>query len=147
MIDTSWVGHALPPVRVDVERGRLRQFAKAVGENRPEYVDQEASRRLGWPDLPVPLSFFFCLEMEQPDPWSFLQSLDVELNRVLHGEQSFVYHAPAWAGDRLTLSPKIVDIYAKRDGALEFIVKETAVTRQDQTPIADLRSILVVRNG
>jgi hypothetical protein len=147
VIDVSWVGHTFAPLDVDIERSRLRQFAKAVGEQRREYIDPEAARAVGWPDLPVPLTFFFCLEMEQPDPWGFLKELGVDLARVLHGEQTFEYHATAWAGERLTLVARISDVYSKREGALEFVVKDTTVTNQHHSQIADLRSVLVVRNG
>ena len=105
MIDRSWIGHEFAPLRVEVEPGRLRQFAKAVGETRPEYVDVEAARQLGWPALPVPPTFLFCLEMEQPDPWHFMGLMGIDLARVLHGEQEFNYLAPAWAGDTLTYLP------------------------------------------
>ena len=102
MIDRSWIGHEFAPLRVEVETGRLRQFAKAIGETRPEYVDIEAAQQLGWPALPVPPTFLFCLEMEQPDPWHFMGLMGIDLARVLHGEQEFNYLAPAWAGDTLT---------------------------------------------
>ncbi|WP_165614221.1 FAS1-like dehydratase domain-containing protein, partial [Mycolicibacterium holsaticum] len=60
--------------------------------------------------------------------------------------QRFTYHSLAFAGDLLTARPKIVDVYSKRGGALEFVVKDTAVVRQDGSAVADLKSVLVVRN-
>ena len=133
------------PLTVDVERGRLRFFAKTIGETNPVYTDVDAARAEGHPDLPVPPTYFFSLGLEAPDPFGYLDELGVDLRFVLHGEQSFTYHRLAHAGDRLTLQDRISDVYTKRGGALEFVVKQTDI-RRDRQPIAETRSIIVVRN-
>lgn len=145
-IDTE-AALALPfaPITVDVERGRLRLFATAIGETDPLYTDPSAARRAGHPDLPVPPTFFYSLELETPAPFAYLDALGVDLRRVLHGEQSFRYHRMAHAGDTLTLRPRIVDVYAKKGGALEFLVKQTGISRGGEE-IAEMSSVLVVRH-
>ncbi|MFD8778485.1 MaoC family dehydratase N-terminal domain-containing protein [Streptomyces sp. NPDC059916] len=135
----------LDPITVQVERGRLRFFARATGQTDPVYTDLDAAKQAGHPDLPVPPTFFFSLELEAPDPFGYLAALDVDLRRVLHGEQSFTYHRPAHAGDTLTLQPRIVDIYSKKGDALEFLVKQTDITRGGQL-VAEAQSVIVVRN-
>lgn len=145
-IDTAAIGTELAPVVVDIERGRLRAFAKATGQDDPVYSDLAAALAAGHPDLPVPPTFLFGLELEQPDPFKYLADLGVDLRRVLHGEQRFDYHRVAYAGETLTARSRIEDIYAKRGGALEFVVKKTAITSADGDPVADLTSVIVVRN-
>jgi acyl dehydratase len=135
----------LPPIDVEVERGRLRFFARATGQTDPVYSDVEAAKRAGHRDLPVPPTFLFGLELEATDPFGWLTALGVDLRRVLHGEQSFTYDGLAHAGDTLRLEPTIVDVFAKKGGALEFVVKQTDITR-DGEPIAQARSVIVVRN-
>ena len=49
MIDRRYIGHALPPFQVDVEKGRLRFFAKATGQTDPVYLDDAAARDAGHP--------------------------------------------------------------------------------------------------
>ncbi|GAA5118848.1 MaoC family dehydratase N-terminal domain-containing protein [Alloalcanivorax gelatiniphagus] len=146
MIDTSHIGAALPAFEVEVERGRLALFAKAIGQTDPLYSDLEAARAAGHPDLPVPPTFLFCLEMDAPDPAALRKRLDIDIARVLHGEQRFRYHRPAHAGDRLRFEPVIADIYAKKGGALEFVVRDTRVSNQHGEAVADLRCVTVVRN-
>ena len=148
MIDTKFIGTALPSHTADIERGRLRFFASVIGETDPVYTSLDAARAAGHPDLPVPPTFFFSLDLEQPGGFGgYLAEMGVDLRRVLHGEQSFTYHAMAYAGQSLTLRSTITDIYAKKGGALEFIVRDTAVTHAaDGSPVADLRSVVVVRN-
>ncbi|CAM3972934.1 MaoC family dehydratase N-terminal domain-containing protein [Tsukamurella ocularis] len=135
----------LPSLTVTVERGRLRFFARTIGETDPVYLDAEAARAAGHPDVLIPPTFLFSLGLESPDPFGYLDALEIDLGRVLHGEQSFDYHALAYAGDELRLDERITDVYAKRGGALEFVTKTTSVTRAGE-PIADLRSVIVVRN-
>lgn len=133
------------PLTIDVERGRLRFFSRTIGETNPVYLDTEAARAAGHRDVVVPPTFFFSLGLEAPDPFGYLDALGIDLGRVLHGEQAFDHHALAYAGDTLTLQDSIVDVYAKRGGALDFVVKQTRVSRGNE-PVADLRSVIVVRN-
>ncbi|MEV0431497.1 MaoC family dehydratase N-terminal domain-containing protein [Micromonospora sp. NPDC050495] len=145
-IPTSLIGLELPPITVEVERGRLQFFALAIGESNPIYRDPAAARDAGHPDLPVPMTFLFGLELEQANPFSYLTDVGVDLRHLLHGEQSFTYHSVAHAGDRLTLRRRISDVYQKKGGALDFVVKQTAVTRADGSRVADLACVMVIRN-
>lgn len=147
MIDRRHIGHTLPRFSVPVEAGRLRFFAKATGQHDPLCTDEAAARDAGHPGLPVPPTFLFCLEMEQPNPAAMRELLGIDYRRILHGEQHFTYHAMAHAGDRLSFEPRIADIYDRKGGALEFVVRETRVTNQRGEPVADLRTVTVVRHG
>jgi hypothetical protein len=129
-----------------IDSGRLKFFAKAIGETNPIITDLAAAKAAGYPALPVPPTFLFAIELDRPDPFDWVSGLGIDLRHVLHGEQRFVYHSQAHAGDVLTASPKIVDIYSKKGGALEFVVKDTAIVRPDGGVVADLKSVLVVRD-
>lgn len=147
MIDRKYIGHVLPAFEVEVEKGRLRFFAMATGQQDRVYSDEAAARDAGHPALPVPPTFLFCLEMEAPNPTAMREQLAIDIGKVLHGEQQFDYHAMAYAGDRLCFEPRIADIYDKKNGALEFIVRETRVSNQRGEHVADLRCVTVVRNA
>lgn len=136
---------ALAPLTVDIERGRLRLFAKAIGETDPVYTDVDAARRAGHPDLPVPPSFLGnAIELDIPNPLDWLLALGVDTTSTLHGEQSFVYHAMVHAGDSLVLHRKIADVYTKKGGALEFVVKQTDIKRGDELVAVTFCSIAVM---
>ncbi|MFC3777977.1 MaoC family dehydratase N-terminal domain-containing protein [Mycolicibacterium holsaticum] len=145
-VDPKVNGTELPPTELALDAGRLKFFAKAIGETNPIYTDETAAKAAGHPALPAPPTFLFAIELERPDPFDWVSKLGIDLRYVLHGEQRFTYHSLAFAGDLLTARPKIVDVYSKRGGALEFVVKDTAVVRQDGSAVADLKSVLVVRN-
>lgn len=146
MLDKRYIGHALPAFKVAVESGRLRFFAKASGQCDPIYSDEAAARAAGHRGLPVPPTFLFCLEMEAPNPAALRELLGIDIARVLHGEQQFSYRSMAYAGDVLRFEPRIADIYDKKNGALEFVVRDTRVSNQKGEPVAELRCVTVVRN-
>ena len=147
MIDRQYIGHRLAPFSVPVESGRLRFFAKATGQTDPIYSDELAARAAGHPGLPVPPTFLFCLEMDAPNPAAVRELLGLDYRRLLHGEQQFTYHGAAYAGDVLRFEQCIEDIYEKKGGALEFVVRRTQVSNQHGALVAELRSVSVMRNG
>ena len=147
MIDRRHIGHTMPPFAVEVEKGRLRFFAQATGQTDPVYLDEAAARAAGHPGLPVPPTFLFCLEMESPNPAAIRELLGMDYRRLLHGEHGFTYHAMAYAGDTLRYEQRIADIYDKKGGALEFVVRQTRVSNQRDELVAELRCVTVVRNA
>jgi len=147
MLDRGIIGYTSAPFTTEVERGRLRFFAKAIGETDLIYTDEAAARRAGHPDLPVPPTFFFCLEMDRPDPYGWFDDLGVELPKVLHGEQRFQYHRLAHAGDHLLFESTVVDLYDKKGGLLEFLVQDNRITNQRDELVAEFRRTIVIRHG
>jgi acyl dehydratase len=147
MIDRRHIGHTMPAFSTEVEKGRLRFFAKATGQDDPIYIDEASARAAGHPSLLVPPTFLFCLEMESPNAAAIRELLGMDYRSLLHGEEGFSYHTMAYAGDTLTFEQRIDDIYDKKNGALEFVVRKTRVTNQRQELVAELRCVTVQRNG
>lgn len=144
-VDASIIGMDLGEVSLHVDAGRLRFFAKATGQRDPVYTDPEAARAAGHRDLPVPPTFFAAVPLERPDGFAWLGEIGVDLRSILHGSQSFDYHAMAYAGDMLTVRTSVVDVFEKKGGALQFIVREGIVTNQDGVHVATMRGTTVVQ--
>ena len=51
MIDKKHIGKTFPSHTVEVEKGRLRFFAKAIGETNPVYFDEISAQAAGYPSL------------------------------------------------------------------------------------------------
>ncbi|BEP55820.1 MaoC family dehydratase N-terminal domain-containing protein [Variovorax sp. V118] len=146
MIDKKWIGHELPASVLPIERSRLQFFAKAIGETDPVYTDAAAARDAGYPDLPAPPTFLFTAELDSGTSDQLLTDLQIPLSKLLHGEQSFSYHRPACVGDTVTVRSTISDIYDKKNGALEFVVKTSRATNQRDELVAELRTVIVCRH-
>ena len=144
-VPASAIGTVLAPVTADIERGRLRFFAEATGQTDPAYSDIDAAVAAGYPDLPVPPTFFFGLKLDAPDPFGWMRDLGIDMRFVLHGTQRFSYRSLAFAGEQVTFAPRISEVYEKRGGALEFITVETRVTRGADA-VATLTETIVVRH-
>jgi acyl dehydratase len=147
MIDKKFIGWEGPTFSVDVEKGRLKFFAKATGNTNPVYTDEEAAKAAGYPALPAPPTFMFVLDFEQPgNPFAVLDVLGVNIGKILHGEQDFQYKKMIFAGDTITISSKITDIYDKKGGALEFLVQKYEAKNQQGELVATMTRSIVVRN-
>lgn len=146
MIDKKWIGHELPAAVLPIERTRLQFFAKAIGETNPVYTDLVAARAAGYPDLPAPPTFLFAAELDAGVTERVLGELGIPLAKLLHGEQSFTYHHSACAGDTITVRSVIADIYDKKNGALEFVVKTSRAVNQKNELIAELSTTIVCRH-
>ncbi|MFJ9871281.1 MaoC family dehydratase N-terminal domain-containing protein [Streptomyces sp. NPDC101165] len=142
MIDRRFVGAALRPYTVTVERERLIRYAAAIGLSAAAFSDLGAARAAGYPDLPLPPALLAGLERDEPG--DFLAKMGVRLTDVRHVEQGFTHHAQVHAGDVLTFAPVITDIRVR--GPLRFVVRETAVTRAGE-PVAELRQVILVPAG
>ncbi|MDO8440613.1 MAG: MaoC family dehydratase N-terminal domain-containing protein [Polaromonas sp.] len=147
MIDKKFIGYEVPPTLWDVEKGRIRFFAEVIGAADPIYLDAAAAKAAGYRNVVAPPTFIFGAESDSGVLMKLLDTLKIDLRKVLHGEQRFDYHAPVCAGDTLRFQTRISDIYDKKGGALEFVVNDTKVTNQLDEHVADLHSVLVVRHA
>lgn len=152
MIDREkHVGVESEPRTIQVERGFLKFFAQSTGETNPIYFDEQAARAAGHPDLPVPPTYFFSLSLnpraKRGDLLDAEEGIGVDMSHLLHGEQAFTYHRTIHAGETLILRQKVADIYAKKGGALEFVVHDTRFENEGSDLCVEMRTTMVVRNG
>ena len=77
------------------------------------------------------------------------EGMGIDMAKVLHGEQTFEYQRPLYAGDRLTLVQRVADIYEKqgRSGAMSFLVLETTATSDTGETVFVATSNVVVRQS
>jgi acyl dehydratase len=146
MLDITDIGKVFPSVTAPVEKGRLRFFAKAIGESNPIYTDEAAAKEAGYKSLPMPPTLLFSLKMDVPNPFENYENSGAALAKILHANQAFTYHKSVVAGDSLTFESHIADIFDKKGGELEFLVEKTKVSNQLNQHVADMTTTLVIRN-
>jgi acyl dehydratase len=146
MIDRSYIGRTLPSFSVKIEPFQLRLFAKAIGETRPEYLDEEHARAIGLPGLLAPPTFVFSIWLQDPVPFRMVTKLGLDMDRVLHGEQSFTFRSPFHSGDIVRITERIADVYERKNGLLVFIVSEILADTPANVPLAEARCVTVVRH-
>lgn len=112
-----------------IERGKVREFALAVGEDNPIFFDVDAARAQGLPDIVAPPTFtvtqIWQISREQREE-QLGANLDYE--RVLHGEQEFEYQRLPFAGEILRATMRISKDFSKegkRGGEMRFVTYES----------------------
>ena len=143
----EFIGKEYPSFSAEIEKGRLRQFAKAVGESNPVYTDEAAARAAGYASLPAPPTFPFAIAMDAGQSFNILADMGIEMSKAVHGAQGFTYKQAICAGDEITGVQKITNIFEKKGGALLFIEAEIAMVNQDGVGVCDLQTTVIVRNG
>ena len=141
------VGKEYPPFVVTVERGKIKEFARAIGDPNPFYLDDDVGRASEWGDVIAPPTFAITFRDEQADTGTLLRDLGTDVSRLLHGEQQFEIYRQLRPGQTYLCRSKVVDQYEKagKSGPMGFVVRETAVTDDDNEIVAKVRGITVVR--
>lgn len=147
MIDRKHIGAETEEVSIVVELSQLKLFCQATGETNRVFWDADAARAAGFERIPTPPTYPQTLLNLTPFKANLiLDVIKVDLSKMLHGEQVFEHRHPISVGDTIRLKQSIVDIYDKKNGALEFIVLETVARNQDDVVCGALKSVAVVRN-
>ena len=134
MIDPSVVGKEYPSYTFEVEKGRIRAFAEAIGDGNPSYREGE---------IVAPPTFATCF---RDGEFTILQDLEVDLRKLLHGEQEYEYHRAIKPGDVLTCTPRIASLKSKetKKGKMAFLTTEVRVTAGDDL-VCVARSTVAIR--
>jgi len=133
------VGKAGEPRTYDVERGAIRRFAEAIGDNNPLFNDDHKARKSRFGGMIAPPTF--CRSLGSPIPDVKLDSLGANF-RGLDGGSEWEYFHPIRPGDRITVQTKLVDLRESegRLGPMVFITMETSYTNQFGEVCATQRS-------
>jgi acyl dehydratase len=133
-LNKALVGKEYGEVPFEVERERIVQFADAIGDPDPRYRSEEPI---------APPTFPTVMQIATGGQIVLDPELGLDYTRVVHGEQEYVVERPLRAGDKLTATPRIADIYAK--GPNEFLVTETIVRDENGDVVVTGRSTLISR--
>ena len=147
MLNRDCLGRVSELRVIDIEKGQLKLFAKAIGETDPIYFDEVAAKEAGHPGIPSTLTFGSCLRFLAPAEKPSLEEMGLDYARVLHAEEKLEFMLPIHAGDRLNLVTEIVDMYDKKGGALEFLVRETRVCNEAGDLVQKFFNTIVMENG
>jgi len=142
-LDHELKGKEYQEVTFEVERGRVVQFAEAIGERDPLYRDAEAAKAAGFPEQLAPPTFPTVMQIMTSGQVVVDQELGLDYSRVVHGEQEYDWRRPIVVGDVLKATPRIADIYAR--GPNEFLVIEAVIADADGEVVCVARSTLLSR--
>lgn len=124
---------------IPIERGKIREFARAAKSKHPDYDG---------PNAVIPPTFLTTAGMTWCPPGeSAMAQLGFELARVLHGEEEYIFHGPPpTAGQTLQVTSRLAERYekeGKRGGTMRFAVVVTEYRDADGTLVAEQRTTAV----
>jgi acyl dehydratase len=112
-----------------VGREKVREFARAVGETDPVFLDPDLARRRGYADVVAPPMFAVVYSAPAVGPPIFDPEIELNFAMMVHGGQEFVWGAPVVAGDEITTTASVKDI-SEDDDARGYYVFESISTNQ-----------------
>jgi acyl dehydratase len=143
-MDAGAACKTFPPYEFHVERGKIREFADAIGDANPIYRDPDYAMEMGFAGILAPPTMLRTFLYE---PKAASEALRVkDWSYIVHGEQEFEYFAPIVAGDVLTAQERIASITEKesrRAGKLQIAVIETTFHNQRGEKVQVARRTLV----
>jgi len=135
------IGKATRPTRFEIEKGQIRRFAAAIGEENPIHNSEEAATAAGFKSIVAPPTFGAALDATA----SLITELGLDSRSTMHAEEEYEYFRPLVAGDVITVVHKVTDAYDKAapNGRLQFVVVETRATDAKSKPVFKGRRVLV----
>ncbi len=120
MIDPSVIGSKSDIGTIEVEKGAIRAFASAIGDDNPLYTDEAFAKEHGYASIVAPPTFPTTFRLPRN------KKIQFELSRVLHGEQEYIYERPIVAGDVLRCQSTVIDVYERSGklGSMTFMLSE-----------------------
>jgi len=148
MADSTQVGKTFDPIVWEVERGKIREMAKAIGDPNPIYLDRDAAIRAGYRDTPAPPTFLTVPMMWSSSMPVLINDLKINFMMVLHGEEEYEYYRDIYPGDTITGIPKVASVEEKTSKAgkkMDMVTVEILYKNQNNEDVARARTLLVER--
>ncbi|MBC7794901.1 MAG: MaoC family dehydratase N-terminal domain-containing protein [Clostridia bacterium] len=135
------IGRSTDPVMMEVEKGQIRRFAAAIGEDGAIHYDEALAKEAGFTSLVGPPTFASALHTTA----GLYDELGLDDSNIMHAEEEYEYFRPIVAGDEINVTHAIADIYDKQTptGSLVFVVIETRGNDTKGRPVFKGRRVLV----
>lgn len=140
------VGTKLQDYTVTVERGKIKEFCKAIGETNPIYLDPEAAKAAGYEDTPIPPTFqttfvFWGYESF----WEDVSSMEIDIKKLLHMKEEYKYLKPIYPGTTIHASGGVTDV--KISGKLDTVAFTTTYKDDKGDPCIEAEMAIMIPKG
>jgi hypothetical protein len=135
--EESLIGKVLGRAFLPVERGKIREFARAIQDGNPVFSGRDAAVAAGFADVAAPLTYSV-VQSHFSDGVNLTGELDLDLARVLHGQSGWTYHRTPVAGDVLSGETVVANVFkkpGKQGGEMTFVEIETTYRDEAGQPV------------
>jgi acyl dehydratase len=141
-VNPDVIGKTFAPATYAVGREKVREYAHAVGETDPLYLDVGAARAAGYADVVAPPMFAVVYSLPAVWPALFDEEVAIDFARMVHGGQEFAWGPVVVAGDEITTSASLKDL-SERRGNRFYVFESVSVNGRGDTVCTGLWSNIV----
>jgi acyl dehydratase len=139
-LNKACVGREYPPVTVTLTADAMQKYARAYNDDNLAFFD--VSRAGG---IVAPPMFGVVVTWDALMKAMMDSELNVDLLRLVHGEQDMEFPTPMHPGDVITATAKIASIESKTTG--ETMTVELKASNQDGQPVQKTHFIIFIRGS
>jgi acyl dehydratase len=136
--------HYRYPDHYAVEREKIREYARAVHNDDPVFVSDEAAAELGYDGLPAPLTFISVFSYVAQKAFFEIANIGISDRQIVQIDQVLRFLAPVTAGDKLYCDVYLDSI--RQAHGTDIIVTKNIVTNQDGTVVQEAYTTLAGRS-
>lgn len=136
----SLIGKESDKVFTTVERGAVKKFAEAIGENHPIFVDRDYGKASKFGDNIAPPTY------PRTFDYGNIKGLELPGAGLIHGEQSFEYVRPLVVGESLYCYTRFENYVEKKtnSGNLGFLTLKNIGEAVDGELIFQSKIVIVL---
>jgi len=131
-VNTDAIGKTYPASVYAVGREKIREYAYAVGETNPLYLDVEAAREAGYADVVAPPMFAVVYAGRAITPALFDPAVGIDFSHMLHAGQEFEWGRMVVAGDEITTTTTVAEI-GERAGMGSYVFRTESQNERGET--------------
>jgi hypothetical protein len=139
----------LSDVTLPIERGKVMEFARAIGAIDAVFFEPAVAHERGLRDVPAPPTFSQVVShWNGGDAADLPRALGLDLARVVHGTQSYSYGRPVTAGEVLTGVRCVSEAHVKESrggGLMTFATVQTTFRDEAGLPVLRERMSIIER--
>lgn len=138
------LGTKFPPFSFPIERGKVREFCLAIGENNPIFLDLNAAKEAGFSDIPIPPTFQTAIIFWGcPTFFQDINNLGIDMKRLLHMKEEYKYHKPIYPGVSISAQMQITDVKTGKMDMVTFEAKHKDAKSGDLYITAAMTIVLI----
>jgi len=146
----QYIGKVDPPHLREVEKGAIRRYADAVGDDNPLYYDEEYAKNTKYGGIISPPGFFGWAKKTISSSEGLIGLIGAMIEAgyagILDGGMAYDFYLPVRVGDTLVGSPKVADIALKEGKTKMMILRfETSYWNQNGDLVAKSYQTLIGR--
>ncbi|MCL4558224.1 MAG: MaoC family dehydratase N-terminal domain-containing protein [Deltaproteobacteria bacterium] len=143
-VDKKFIGKKYPPVEYEVCREKIKEYATAVGDLNPLYMDEQKAKQGPYKGIVAPPLFVVVYAKDVLSQALFDHEMALNIAMLVHGEQEYEFVDVVRPGDVILTEGYIADIYEKSDKDF-VVVGSTSKRKSDGKVLSRGKWTFVIR--